>query len=126
MTFMDKLRLATTMQRMGGAEYTFTRTTKSPLANPSELDSAYKEQKKTETTFVRWAVVEPARAYDIHSNTMASETIGGTIMTGIINVTVMYNSGVLENDTITTEDGVYTLVAKERFEEFRIFEGHLQ
>lgn len=123
MEFKDRLRMSVKL-KLFGAQYTFTRVTETPIANPTPTQAAYKETTKVTTTFTEWAYVRPARAYAIHSNVQTLVREGGQEMTGIINVEVDHTTNVRVGDTITTPDGVYDLVAKEDFGEPWIFEGH--
>lgn len=129
--FVDRLRMRTKLLRHG-AEYTFTRISEADPINTPEhpnpdaaIDAAYKTKVPTETTFKEYAKVDPARAYDVHSNVLIVRDEGGNDELGIITVQVLYATAVVEDDIITTEDGKYKLVAKESYSnEFKLFEGH--
>lgn len=125
MVFLDKMRLLTKLKRFGKL-YTFTHTTKTTPANQSDFDKAYKGQTKTTTTFSELAFIRPARAYAIHSDQQKFQREGGVEMTGIVNIITMATTAVVVDDTVTTPNGVYDIVAKEDFDELFIFEAHRQ
>lgn len=126
MAFKNRLKMRVKLLRFG-ALYTFTRTTEVDPTTPnpeSQIDAAYKHKHKTTSTFTEQAFVRPARAYNIHSDTVVSTHEGGNEMSGIINIEVPYTTNVRIHDMITTPKGNYDIVAEEVYDEIRIFEAH--
>lgn len=109
-----------------GQLYTFTRITDSTLTNPTATQTAYKTKNKTTTTYTERAIVHPARAYDVHSNTYIINFEGGEEKKGIITVQLDHTTNVMEDDYITTADGKYKLMAKETYGELVLIEGHME
>lgn len=130
MTFKNRLKMRTKLLRFGEV-YTFTRIIRivpvNTIQNPNPdalLDAAYKTKNETTSTFTERAFIRPARAYNIHSNQYIDVKEGGTEMSGIINIELPYTTAVIVGDRVTTNEGVYDIVAKEYFDEIVIFEGH--
>ena len=127
MSFKNRMKLRTKLLRFG-EDYIFTHTTKfvptKPDSPDASIDIAYKSKTEIETEFVERAFIRPARAYNIHSNQYIDVKPGGTEMSGIINIELPSTTNVIVGDKVTTDKGIYDIVAVEDFDELYIFEGH--
>ena len=130
MSFKNRMKLRTKLL-LFGEEYTFTRIVRDAPPDTEEapnldkkLDDAYKTKTETTSTFIERAFIRPARAYNIHSNQYIDVKPGGIEMSGIINIELPSTTNVIVGDKVTTDKGIYDIVAIEDFDELYIFEGH--
>lgn len=96
---------------------------------PTNTDTFYQESDKTYREVSYWAVVLPARAYDLHSNLYVKQTRTGLEPLGIINIFMSKEDGdtiVVDQDYYKNSVGKYQIVGKEIYEpSYFLFEAHL-
>lgn len=93
-------------------------------------DTFYQESTTTYKEVKYWAVVLPARAYDLHSNVFGRLDRTGVEHFGIINIFINIQDGdtiVLNRDYYVDNVGKYQIVGKEIFgTSYYLFEAHLE
>jgi hypothetical protein len=93
-------------------------------------DTFYQESTTEYKEVKYWAVVLPARAYDLHSNVFGRLDRTGVEQFGIINIFINIQDGdtiVLNRDYYVDNVGKYQIVGKEIFgTSYYLFEAHLE
>lgn len=90
-------------------------------------DTFYKDETVVWTTVTLRAIVFPARAYDVHSNSLHLERPLGIESVGIIDVFVDKSTCTVDVDDYVSIGGIdYKLKSKEIFgDAYYVFEAHL-
>ncbi len=111
------------MLRKLGKAYTFK-----VAGTPTTTDSFYQNNSATYTTVSLYAVVLPARTYDVHSNIVHMERAFGIDELGNIEVYVVQEDCPVDvEDYIQVEAEWYKLKSKEVFgDAFYVFEARLE
>lgn len=100
--------------------------------NKVVIDSFYGEIAVTETGYSCYALVVPARAYDLHSNTLYRPEITGNEFFGIINIYISPEDAIYIGEEDFYIDGTkrYKLVASEFWDktnsDYVLLEGHYE
>jgi len=93
-------------------------------------DTFYQESTIEYKEVKYWAVVLPARAYDLHSNVFARLNRSGTEQFGIINIFISITDGdtlVINRDYYSDSVGRYQIVGKEIYgTSYYLLEAHLE
>lgn len=95
-------------------------------------DSFYGETAVTETEYSCYALVVPARAYDIHSNIYYRPEVTGNEFIGIINIYISPEDAVYISEEDVYVDGTkrYKIIASEHWDktnsDYVLFEGHYE
>ena len=93
-------------------------------------DTFYQESTIEYKEVKYWAVVLPARAYDLHSNVFARLNRSGTELFGIINIFISITDGdtlVINRDYYSDSVGRYQIVGKEIYgTSYYLLEAHLE
>jgi len=93
-------------------------------------DTFYQESTTTYKEVKYWAVVLPARAYDLHSNVFGRLDRTGVEQFGIINIFISKTDGdtlVINRDYYSDFIGRYQIVGKEKYgTSYYLLEAHLE
>lgn len=122
MSFCKSLNFTNMLKRMG-KELTFK------LITTTVTDDFYQTGTTTETEYKCYGMIEPARAYDIHSNIYVNSKITGNEILGIINIylTKDDSANINPGDFLFEECGFYKIIAFEKWDdEFDVLEAHLE
>lgn len=96
---------------------------------PTDVDTFYQESTKKYEEKKYWAVVLPARAYDLHANIFARQDRTGTEYFGIINIFINKADGdtiKVNQDYYVDSTGKYQIVGKEIYgTSYYLLEAHL-
>lgn len=111
------------MLKRQGALETFIKVVK------TVVDEFYDDITTEEEEYTCFALVTPARAYDIHSNTFTKPTIKGSEYFGIINIIIPMeeSDSIQEGDYYNdSNDRRYKIVAKEFWQQYVLLEAQLE
>lgn len=88
-------------------------------------NDVYQERTISYVEVQYYAIVVPARAYNIHSNTHVAFRESGKETFGIVEIYIEKDTGLVKGDLLIADDGIYQISAKETHQTIDIYTARL-